>query len=139
MTSKAHWGYDAAFMEACRSELTLTLRDLADDQVVLIEEQSRIVGIAQVSFGDEGCFLEKLFVNPDDMGKGVGRTLFEWCVSVAQKYGKNEMIVEADPQAASFYLRMGCKSAGTALSGSIPDRELPRLTIALGQQRSLRS
>lgn len=129
LRSKAHWGYDDAFMDACRPELTLTQRDLDDDHVVVSFDVARLTGVAQVSFGEDGCFLEKLFVNPDDMGKGIGQTLFAWCISVARDLGTNELIVEADPQAESFYVRMGCRSAGTAMSGSIPGRTLPRLTI----------
>lgn len=133
--SKAHWGYDAAFMEAYRRELTLTHRDLRDDHVILSEDESRLTGVAQVSFDHHGCCLERLFVDPRDMGKGIGRKLFERSVFIARGLGAKEMLLDADPQAAPFYLRMGCRLIGTVMSESIPGRSLPRLAIDLAHQR----
>jgi len=37
LRSKAHWGYDAAFLEACRSELTVQPENIARDVVVVLE------------------------------------------------------------------------------------------------------
>lgn len=131
LRSKAYWGYDTVFLKACRDELTLTLDDLARDEIVLADENGRLTGVAQVSFGRDGCFLEKLFVDPRNMSQGIGRMLFEWCVSAARRVGATEMIVEADPQAADFYTRMGCERAGFASSGSVSGRSLPRLKIKI--------
>jgi hypothetical protein len=41
------------------------------------------------------------------------------------------MIIEADPDAASFYERMGARYAGFAPSQSIPGRMLPRMQMEL--------
>lgn len=131
LRSKAHWGYDAAFMARCAPELTLTDVDLTRDEVVVALADGELAGVAQVSSGDEGCFLEKLFVDPARMGRGVGRRLFEWAVDAAVARGAREMIVEADPGAVPFYLAMGCARAGDAPSGSVPGRRLPRLIRAL--------
>lgn len=127
LRSKAYWGYDSEFMSACVRELTITTEDAARDMVILAVERHELLGVAQVSYADDGCFLEKLFVDPSNMKKGIGRTLFEWSRSAAQKLGASQMIVEADPDAVPFYLAMDCKEAGTASSGSIPGRTLPRL------------
>lgn len=127
LRSKAYWGYDDAFMAACVSELTLTKKDIEKDAVVIATDEKVIAGVAQVSHGEAGCFLEKLFVDPPRMGKGVGRELFHWAVGHAEALGPPEMIVEADPDAVPFYERMGCVKAGTAPSGSIAGRQLPRL------------
>ena len=91
-----------------------------------------MAGVAQVSHDDDGCFLEKLFVDPGFMERGIGRALFRWSRLVAAGFGAREMIVEADPDAVPFYRAMGCTPAGTAQSGSIPNRILPRLVCRLG-------
>jgi hypothetical protein len=39
--------------------------------------------------------------------------------------------IEADPDAVRFYQRMGARLAGSAASGSIPGRTLPRLILDL--------
>ncbi|WP_162814968.1 GNAT family N-acetyltransferase [Erythrobacter aureus] len=67
-----------------------------------------VIAIAQVQCDGAGCLLEKLFVDPDAMGLGAGRRRFEWAASAARRMGATELIVEADPDAGSFYLAMGC-------------------------------
>ncbi|MEQ9258690.1 MAG: GNAT family N-acetyltransferase [Roseovarius sp.] len=127
LRSKAHWGYDAAFMAACVEELTLTEDELLTTKVTLAFADGALAGVAQVSNSEAGCFLEKLFVEPAHMGRGLGRVLFRWSCEAARELGASEMIVEADPDAEAFYCAMGCTPAGSAPSGSIPGRVLPRL------------
>lgn len=131
LRSKAHWGYDAAFMEMCREELTLAGDDLVADQVIAADRDGRLVGVAQVCRGETGCCLEKLFVDPDAMGQGIGGMLFEWAVSAARELGADTLSVEADPDAVPFYEKQGCRPAGMVASGSIPGRQIPRLVRSL--------
>ena len=133
--SKASWGYDEAFMAACKAELSLTEEDISTGLVMLAIENGDLAGVAQITQDGDETYLEKLFVEPDHMGKGVGRELFGWSHSTAARLGAAEMIVEADPGAVPFYLAMGCKQVGTAPSGSIPGRTLPRLVYVLADNR----
>ena len=48
----------------------------------------------------QGCYLEKLFVDTDRIGRGVGRVLFSWALDAARGLGAHELIIEADPDAA---------------------------------------
>lgn len=132
LRSKAHWGYDADFMRRCEAELTLAAAHLTESEIVAAIDGDRLVGIAQVAQAVDGCFLEKLFVDPGAMNLGTGRRLFEWAVDCARGIGATQIVVEADPDAVPFYRKMGCKSAGSVPSGSIPDRQLPRLVFDLG-------
>jgi GNAT superfamily N-acetyltransferase len=91
-----------------------------------------VIAIAQVQCDGAGCFLENLFVDPDAMGLGAERRRFEWAASAARRMGATELIVEADPDAGSFYLAMGCARADRAPSGSIPGWSLPRFVSDLG-------
>lgn len=134
--SKAFWGYDAAFLSACAGELTLTEDDLSHSEVTLAISNGELAGVAQVSNSDDGCFLEKLFVDPAFMGQGIGRKLFRWSCAAASQLGATRMIVESDPDAAAFYLAMGCTPAGQAKSGSISGRFLPRLICHLNDRRA---
>ncbi len=126
LRSKAYWGYDEAFMISCRDELTLTEADLCNDKVAVAEDRIGLAGVVQVSNDQTGCYLEKLFVDTDRIGQGVGKILYEWSISAAREFGAKELIVEADPDAAPFYERMGCQRKGQANSGSIQGRILPR-------------
>ena len=131
LRSKAVWGYSAEFMARCRAELSLTPEMLERDDAQIAEWHGCILGVAQVSSdGDQAC-LEKLFVDPDAMGRGVGRVLFGWARTAARKRGAATLVIEADPEAAPFYRRLGAVDAGTVPSVSIPGRSLPRLTVPL--------
>lgn len=46
--SKAVWGYDNDFMEACRRELSFDPIELRSTSIVLAEEHGRTVGVAHV-------------------------------------------------------------------------------------------
>ena len=131
LRSKAIWGYDAAFLRACRAELTLTPRDLEVSHVPVAECAGTIVGVAQVSVTAAEASLDKLFVEPAAIRGGTGRRLFEWCIEAARADGARTLVIEADPGAAPFYRRMGARDAGLVPSGSVPGRVLPLLKLDL--------
>ena len=62
--SKAIWGYDNDFMEACRSELSIDALQLRSTSIVVAEERGTIVGVAQVRVTGKEADLLKLFVEP---------------------------------------------------------------------------
>jgi GNAT superfamily N-acetyltransferase len=131
LRSKAVWGYDDAFMIACRTELTLRPDDLWSTHLQVAMRYSTAVGLAQVKVTGTDAELLKLFVEPALLGSGVGRLLFEWATATARGLGAVRMNIEADPGAAAFYERMGARPAGLVPSQSIPGRMLPRMQIEL--------
>ena len=131
LRSKAVWGYDDAFMTACQNELTLRPDELQSTHLQVAERDSTVVGLAQVKVTDTDADLLKLFVEPALLRSGVGRLLFEWATARARGLGAVRMIIEADPDAAPFYERMGARYAGFAPSQSIPGRMLPRMQMEL--------
>lgn len=135
MRSKAHWGYDEAFMAACRAELTLHPDELETSSLQVAECDAAVAGMAQVRVSGADADLLKLFVEPDSIGTGVGRLLFEWATAKARELGATSMVIEADPDAAPFYERMGAHHAGSVPSGSIPGRMLPRMLMEFGGQQ----
>jgi GNAT superfamily N-acetyltransferase len=131
LRSKAVWGYDAGFLEACRRELALTSEELDRTVVCVAEREGRPIGLAQVAVEGAIADLVKLFVEPDELGRGCGRLLFQWVVATAREAGASRMTIDSDPGAVPFYVRMGARPAGFVPSGSIPGRSLPRLEVAL--------
>ena len=131
LRSKAVWGYDDAFMLACRIELTLCPDELTSTHVQVAERGTIAVGLAQVRVIDTDADLLKLFVEPALLRSGVGGLLFEWATAKARSLGAVRMVIEADPGAAPFYERMGARYAGFAPSQSIPGRMLPRMQMEL--------
>lgn len=131
LRSKAALGHDEAFMRRCRAELTLTAEDIASTHVQVAEIGGRIVGMAQMIVRDDVADLDKLFVEPDEWRSGIGRKLFTWATTEAARRGASVLTIDADPDAAGFYRRLGAEDDGTAPSGSVPGRRLPRLRLAL--------
>jgi len=131
MASKAHWGYDAAFLAACREELTLRPADLDPARLAVAERAGAPAGVVQISVAGEVAELEKLFVAPDRIGGGVGAALLSWAAATAHRLGARRLRIESDPQAVPFYARMGARQVGEAASGSIPGRMLPLLELQL--------
>jgi GNAT superfamily N-acetyltransferase len=134
LRSKAVWGYDDAFMTACRTELTLGPDELRSTHLQVAIRDCTVVGLAQVKVSGTDADLLKLFVEPALSGSGVGRLLFEWATATARALGAVRMIIEADPGAAPFYRHMGARHAGLAASQSVAGRMLPRLQMELEKQ-----
>lgn len=131
LRSKAHWGYDDAFMAACRDALTFSPSDLDQFAAVMAEIDGHPAGVALVGWDGPDADLEKFFVDPPFIGHGVGRTLFDWCVATARGMKAQRLLIESDPQAAPFYQHMGAQIIGEAPSGVIPGRNLPHLAFCL--------
>jgi GNAT superfamily N-acetyltransferase len=124
--SKAYWGYDEVFMEACRAELTVTPADLERGRVRVASEDE-IVGFHGVIDAE----LEWLFVAPHAIGRGLGAALFTDALEIARAAGRDVLRIAADPNAAGFYARMGARLVGETPSASIPGRMMPVYTIGL--------
>jgi len=66
-----------------------------------------------------------LFVEPDCVGQGIGRALWQHALAIAAGLGHRTLTVVADPNAAGFYRRMGAEPAGGQASDLEPGRILP--------------
>ncbi len=125
LRSKAVWGYDRAFIDACRTELTLGADDLARTSIVVAEVDGAVAGLYQLDVDGDAAELLKLYVESTRLNGGVGQALFTAAACEAKDRGATRMRIEADPNAAAFYQRMGAVRSGSAESGSIPGRYLP--------------
>jgi len=124
--SKAHWGYDAAFMRMCAVTLAVSEADIALDRVlVAVDDQGRAIGMACVLPEGQTADLDALFVDPSAIGRGAGRLLFEAAIERARTLGARRITILADPNAARFYERMGAHFVRNAPSDAIPGRTLP--------------
>jgi len=75
--------------------------------------------------------LEKLFVEPQWLGTGVGRALMAHAIDEARRRGAKRLTILADPNAAGFYERNGARLLGEAPSNAIPGRSLPLYEVRL--------
>jgi GNAT superfamily N-acetyltransferase len=124
--SKAHWGYNAAFMKLSAAALNVSEGDIAACRVlVAVDDADRVIGMACVLPDGDTADLDALFIDPPAIGGGAGRALFEAAVIVARRHGARRMTILADPNAAAFYERMGAHYLRHAPSDAIPGRTLP--------------
>lgn len=131
LRSKAVWGYDRAFLEACRSELTFQPEDLQTTRIGVADTDKGVAGVVQIRVAGNEADLLKLFVEPCRLRSGIGSILFRWAVGQAKSMGANRLLIEADPDAAPFYRTVGAYDVGVAPSYSIPGRLLPKLAFGL--------
>lgn len=131
MRSKASWGYDAAFMAACREELTFTPEKMAAWTVWVAELDGRLAGMAALSLDGDVAELEDFFVEPELQGRGVGRALMDTFLAEARFRGARTAGLDADPFAEPIYARLGFTTVGRSPSASIPGRWLPRMQMRL--------
>lgn len=130
--SKAAWGYDREFMEACRAELTHSPADIERMHVIVVALGRRILGFYALQASAPGeVELDALFVEPSVIGQGYGKELIAHAKMTARAMQAQRMVVQGDPHAARFYLAAGGRPAGTRPSASIPDRQLPMFHFVL--------
>ncbi len=75
--------------------------------VIVAEVDGTVAGFAVVLGEGETAELDGLFVEPDLMGRGIGRTLVERAIADARDTGAARMQVISGPESAPFYERCG--------------------------------
>lgn len=135
LRSKACWGYQPEFIEACRQELTYSSQDIEKNHFFVGELNGRIIGfVALEVISPTAVELEALFIDPPYINRGYGRELIDYAKSIAKKLGRKIAIIQGDPHAKNFYLKMGGKFIGELESTSISGRYLPLFVIDLTQE-----
>ena len=130
--SKAHWGYDAEFLEACRADLTLTPGEIADSASFVCEGSAGVLGFSRVVLMDERTAeLDALFVDPTAIGCGAGKLLWERSLAAARELGARDLVLQSDPHAEGFYLSRGARRIGEVASALLPGRTLPLMHVDL--------
>jgi GNAT superfamily N-acetyltransferase len=131
--SKAHWGYDAAFMALAAPALQISEDRILSGLAIAAEVDGKPVGVAALAPPDDADIaeLEHLFVDPAAMGQGVGAALLSEVFSLARREGARAIRVLSDPQARGFYERHGFRWTHDAPSDAIPGRVLPVLQRSL--------
>jgi len=133
LRSKAHWGYDADFLEACRAELTVSAADVECAAVAVLEESGRpgAFYLLRPTGRPDTADLDFFYVDPVLIGAGHGRRLWRHMVGTARASGYHRLTIDSDPHGEGFYRAMGARRVGEMPSGSTPGRLLPLLVVDL--------
>jgi len=132
LRSKAHWGYNAAFVAACAPYLRVEPHLVETGCAFVAESESgRTLGVCQIDPGGKGGTLDLLFVEPDAIGSGAGRALFDEAVRRMKARGEAQMTILSDPDARSFYEHVGAKFIEDRPSDVFEGRKLPWLEFEI--------
>ena len=133
MRAKRSNGYDDAFMEACRAELTVTAARMEEGEY-WVAESGAVCGCVCLKVTYDGYGeVHAFFIDPECQRQGVGRSLWLKVVERAKDLGVITLSLDADPAAVPFYRTMGFVEIGQAPSGSIEGRMLPTMECQLDQ------
>jgi GNAT superfamily N-acetyltransferase len=110
--STLHWGYEPAFLDWEPEALLVTTGLIAGSPVYVYEEDARVLGYHALLEKPPHWYLDKLFVEPDRIGTGLGKALWLHAVATARDLGITELMLDADPNATPFYRAMGCTWLG---------------------------
>ena len=127
--SKAYWGYDQAFLDRVRNQLTVRSERIRDGHVIVAERGGELLGFYQLGGEPPDGELMDLFIEPGAIGTGLGRRLWEHAVQSARERGYRSLSLESDPNAEPFYLHMGATRIGEREVS--PGRRLPVMLISL--------
>ena len=131
LRSKAHWRYDADFLEACRDELTMAAHEVARRRTTVADRDGHILGFTTLEGELPTGVLGMMFVDPQAIGQGIGRLLFEHTTTAGRELGFTQLTIDADPNAEPFYRAMGAVRIGNVPSGSIAGRVLPQMVVTI--------
>jgi len=132
LRSKGHWGYDEAFLDACRNELRVG--GVAFRRVIVAEDGGGVLGFATLDGRPPHGALGMLFVEPAVIGRGYGRLLYRRVLAEAGSAGFVRLEIDSDPHATGFYRAMGAepRGSGDGLPGFVawPPRPEPSWVAA---------
>jgi GNAT superfamily N-acetyltransferase len=110
--SKTHWPYAEDYKALVRRAVHITEADATAWPVVVAEIAGEIVGFSSVAEVGGDRMLDHLWVEPEYIGRGLGRILFREALNDARSLGWNRLFIASDPYAEGFYLRMGARRVG---------------------------
>jgi GNAT superfamily N-acetyltransferase len=110
--AKGPWGYPGDWIRQWADVLTVTPDYIGDHPTLAVASEGRLIGFVAVVLRGREAFLDHFWVLPGEMGKGVGRLLFESAEAFAREAGATLLKVESDPHAVGFYRHMGAVTCG---------------------------
>lgn len=112
LAAKRHWGYPERWMKIWKPQLTFSPEYLEENESWVAEIDDAPIAFYTLLEKDGIAWLENLWVSPGWIGKGIGKQLFTHAEDRARQRGYNLLQLEADPNAAGFYEKMGMYQVG---------------------------
>jgi len=133
--AKRTWSYPESFFEIWKDELTITETYIGKHHVICEIIDGRLAGFysivqsdGEVRIGElrveNGHFLDHMFIDPPDQGRGIGSGFFRSIDSFMETNDVEIIRIFVDPHARGFYEKMGAAFL-CDIPSSIPGRSIP--------------
>jgi GNAT superfamily N-acetyltransferase len=106
------WNYSAEFMAWNPEEIAIAPHHLIEMITNVLEVGGRVVGLYVLRGEAPEMELSRMMIEPDMIGQGYGRVLWDHAVEIARGLGVREITIDGDPNAEGFYQRMGAETVG---------------------------
>ena len=132
ISAKQNWGYPEHWMQIWIPQLTFTPEYFEMNPSWVAEQDKTPIAFYTLLGRDGKAWVENMWVLPQFIGKGVGKQLFHHALSYARERGWKSLQLEAEPNAAGFYEKMGMRKIGeTSYELDGQPRILPIMEIHL--------
>ena len=134
-SSQEQWDYSDEFMAWEPEAITVGPEHISDMVTNVLEEDGRIVGFYVLRDRDESMELSRFMVEPDRIGMGFGRLLWDHAVKKAGELGVQIITIDSDPNAETFYQRMGAVTVGEHdwAPPMMPEWRVKKMEYSIGQ------
>jgi GNAT superfamily N-acetyltransferase len=105
--AKGYWGYDPDRVRQWAATLDLSAAGLRQKEFRVAVVEGRPVGWSALILKGDVCWLDDLWIEPEWIGKGLGRRLFEQAAERGRQLGASRMEWEAERHALGFYEKLG--------------------------------
>ena len=129
IAAKRHWNYPERWIEHWLPSLTISPGYISEHETWMSVLNNQPVGFYSLNMDDVVArerqrpkqpprnnggylWLDNLWVLPEFMGLGIGRQLFQHALERSRALGVSILKIEADPNAQSFYEKMGVRKTG---------------------------
>lgn len=131
LKGKSFWGYEIEQLNEWKDDLTITPNYIEDNDVYKLVVEFEIVGFFSFLTSENNTLkLDYFFIYRQYIGKGLGKVLLNKAIEVAIEKKALKIILDADPNAESFYKHSGFKTYAQ-LESSVKNRFLPQMELVL--------
>lgn len=130
-SAKAHWGYAPQDLQTWADELAISPESIETAPTLVIDDGPRIGAVLQLCPSSAPWAIECLWVRPDCMRRGFGAALVRHAAAYAARHGQDWLAIDADPNAAAFYLALGADAAGEVPAPVVDDADRIRPQLLL--------
>ncbi|MEL6306231.1 MAG: GNAT family N-acetyltransferase [Bacteroidota bacterium] len=130
LRSKNYWNYGEAQIEAWYDELEVSEAFIRSNAVHKLLWNDQIAGFYAYTLESNKAVLEFLFIEPDFIGKGIGKALMKHFLQEMHLLKVGSITLDADPNAEGFYQKFGFVTIDQRPS-TIAGRYLPIMQLQL--------